>query len=117
VFLASHYVELRRQAAGGMQPNLNLGLVKRIYIPLPPLDEQSQIVCAVSERLSQMEYSEESIEANLKRSSHLRQSILMRAFEGSLVSQDPSDEPASVLLKRIGALFSGNGKTKRTAKH
>jgi type I restriction enzyme, S subunit len=100
VFLASHYVELRRQAAGGMQPNLNLGLVKRIHIPLPPLDEQSQIVCEISKRLSQMEISEDLLAANLKRSSRLRQSILKRAFEGKLVPQDPNDEPAGVLLER-----------------
>ena len=100
-FFASHYVELRRQAAGGMQPNLNLGLVKHIHIPLPPLDEQAQITCAVSERFSQMESSEDLIEADLKRSSRLRQSILKRAFEGKLVPQDPSDEPACRLLQQL----------------
>lgn len=101
VFLASHYVELRRQAAGGMQPNLNLGLVKRIPLPLPTSDEQSQIVCEVSERFSQMEASEGLVEHCLKRSSRLRQAILKQAFEGKLVPQDLTDEPAAALLARI----------------
>jgi type I restriction enzyme S subunit len=41
------------------------------------------------------------VEANLKRAARLRQAILKRAFEGNLVPQDPSDEPASELLTRI----------------
>ncbi len=43
------------------------------------------------------------MEANLKRASRLRQSILKRAFEGRLVPQDPADEPADELLERIRA--------------
>jgi len=44
---------------------------------------------------------EATVEANLKRAERLRQSILKRAFEGRLVSQDPNDEPASALLRTI----------------
>lgn len=44
---------------------------------------------------------EAAIAASLARSERLRQSILKRAFEGRLVAQDPSDEPAGVLLERI----------------
>ena len=44
---------------------------------------------------------EAEVEANLKQAARLRQSILKRAFEGRLVEQDPSDEPADELLARI----------------
>lgn len=56
----------------------------------------------------------------LLRSSRLRQSLLKQAFEGKLVPKNPSDEPASALLKRIQkerAEAETNGKPKkRTAK-
>lgn len=100
-FLTSNYTQLRRQAAGGMQPNLNLGIVKQIAIPLPPLDEQNHITALLGERLSQIEAGECATDHSLKRAARLRQAILKRAFEGKLVPQDATDEPADKLLERI----------------
>ncbi len=75
--------------------------VKNTPIPMPPLDEQSTIVEAVNEKLSQIDALEAEVERGLARASRLRQAILKAAFEGKLVPQDPTDEPASVLLRRI----------------
>ena len=72
-------------------------------IPLPPLAEQAEIVATVSEKLSQIEAAEVAIEHSLRRATRLRQSILKQAFEGKLVPQDPTDEPADQLLARIRA--------------
>lgn len=80
---------------------LSVGKVSRLVIPLPPLAEQQRIVAEVERRLSVVERLEATVEANLKRARRLRQAILNRAFEGKLVPQDPTDEPASVLLERI----------------
>ena len=112
-YLTSSYTQLRRKAAGGMQPNLNLGIVKQIPIPLPPLDEQTVITGLLAERLSLIDAAEASIYHSLLRAARLRQSILKQAFEGKLVPQDPNDEPASVLLERLRAnrsVHEGNGK-------
>lgn len=85
------------------RPRLNLGEVKALILPLPPLSEQHRIVAEVERRLSVIDELEATIAANLKRAERLRQAILKRAFEGKLVPQDPTDEPASVLLERIRA--------------
>jgi type I restriction enzyme S subunit len=74
-----------------------------LVFPLPPLAEQHRIVAEVERRLSVVDDLEKTIEANLKRAERLRQAILARAFAGNLVPQDPTDEPASVLLERIRA--------------
>ncbi|MBL8188945.1 MAG: restriction endonuclease subunit S [Acidobacteria bacterium] len=85
------------------RPRLNLGEIKAIVLPLPPLGEQVQIVAEVERRLSVADEIEATLDAELKRAERLRQSILKRAFEGKLVPQDPNDEPASALLERIKA--------------
>ncbi len=48
-----------------------------------------------------------AIERAQRKGAALRRSVLERAFRGELVPQDPSDEPASVLLERSGATQSG----------
>ncbi len=81
--------------------HLGAGRFATLEFPLPPLAEQEQIVAEVEAKLSNIMQMEETIEANLKRAEHERQSILREAFAGRLVPQNPEDEPASVLLERI----------------
>jgi len=85
--------------------NQDLGLTRMVWITfgLPPTAEQKRIVEEVDLRLSVVDEIEGSVEAQLKRASRLRQSILKRAFEGKLVPQNPNDEPASVLLELLRA--------------
>lgn len=83
------------------QPAFNVTTFKTIAVPLPPKKEQDIIVTELARLISIIDESKQIIDAELKRSQSLRQSILKRAFEGKLVPQDPADPPASELLERI----------------
>lgn len=85
------------------QANVNGTKLKQFPIPLPPMEEQRRIVAEVERQLSFVEACERAVDVGLARSAGLRRSVLKAAFEGRLVPQDPSDEPASVLLDRIRA--------------
>ncbi|MBA3249096.1 MAG: restriction endonuclease subunit S [Geodermatophilaceae bacterium] len=82
---------------------INIGDLRRLPVALPPKDEQTRIVAEVDRQLSFIEACERAVDVGLARSAALRRSVLKSAFEGRLVQQDPSDEPASVLLDRIRA--------------
>ena len=86
---------------GTQLPHMTLAGIRSYVVPLPPLEEQRRIVAEVEERLSVIDAMRASIGRAERRSAALRRSILERAFRGELVPQDPSDEPASVVLDRI----------------
>jgi type I restriction enzyme S subunit len=80
---------------------LNLSKVANLTVPVPPLAEQHRI-CAEIERIGTLGRAcEQATNDSGHRAVRLRQSILQRAFTGQLVPQNPSDEPAAVLLERI----------------
>ena len=77
--------------------------LKNISINLPTIDEQKQIVKEIEKRFEVANEVERVITENLEKAEQLKQSILKKAFEGHLVPQDPTDEPASELLAKIKA--------------
>ncbi len=84
-------------------PILNKSKFENLTIPLPPLPEQHKIVEKIEKRFAMADEIEKVVEQSLKQAERLHQSILKRAFEGKLVTQNPLEPPASELLKRIKA--------------
>jgi type I restriction enzyme, S subunit len=84
LFLEKNYQDIRRLSSGGVQPNLNLSIIRNTAIPLPPPAEQKRIVEEVERRLSVVTATQQAIRANQTRSGRLRQSILQQAFNGRL---------------------------------
>lgn len=91
---------------GGNDSGLNLTQTrfKSIEIPLPKnTDEQRKVISEIESRLSVCDKIEETIESCLLQAEALRLSIIKKAFEGKLVPQNSSDEPAEKLSERIRA--------------
>ncbi len=70
-------------------------------IPVAPTEERGRIVGRLEAQFEQTATFEQSAQVTLNRVALLRRSLLAQAFAGQLVPQNPDDEPASVLLRRI----------------
>lgn len=85
------------------QANVNGTKLAALAIPLPPMDEQAEIVRLLQEQGKASFEQATNVEVSLKQCAAQRKNILKAAFSGQLVPQDPNDEPVSVLLERIRA--------------
>ena len=95
------YDSVRGSMKGVGITRITLKQIEKWELPLPPLSEQERIVCQIENWLSlidTIEKGKENISIALKQAIS---KILDLAIHGKLVPQDPNDEPASELLKRI----------------
>ncbi|OEE79293.1 restriction endonuclease subunit S [Vibrio ordalii] len=83
------------------QVNISLSQCRDSLIPLPPLEEQKEIVRLVDQYFAFADTIEAQVKKAQARVDNLTQSILAKAFRGELVAQNPNDEPAEKLLERI----------------
>ena len=105
VFLKA--LDLNQYATATAQPGLAVGTINGVLIPVPPVAEQKRIVEKLNEltpAIQQYSLTHSYLEElNATFPEQFKKSILQEAVQGKLVSQDPNDEPASVLLERIRA--------------
>ena len=105
-FLLSQRTAFVEKGGGGAQPNISKEIIVSTYIPLPPLAEQQRIVKEIEHWISlidQIEQGKADLQTLIRQT---KSKILDLAIHGKLVPQDPHDEPAIELLKRINPDFT-----------
>ena len=103
IVLSSDYIqkECKRKATGTAQKTISLEVLRNLLIPIPPNDEQLKIV----ELINSFEDNIDAITSNVDILRNIIQNarfkILDLAMQGKLVPQDPADEAAADMLRRI----------------
>ena len=101
-----YWEQIANTSVGVGQPNVNGSSLGNLWVPIPPIQQQRRIVdklvswCLMIDKIS---VNQELITQQIE---ELRNHILNLAISGKLVAQEPSDEPAIELLKRINPIFS-----------
>ena len=101
VAIVINAIKLDDYITGSAQPKLSQDNLNKIPIALPPLSEQKRIMEAIihwSLLIEQIELNKIDLQTSIKQA---KSKVLDLAIHGKLVPQDPNDEPASELLKRI----------------
>ncbi|MGM9695598.1 MAG: restriction endonuclease subunit S [Alloprevotella sp.] len=104
-FIISDYFSDTMILSGSGREGLPKYSLEAMMIPIPPLAEQSRIVSSIVQLITFVNSIEGSITDILQSVQVAKSKILDLAIHGKLVPQDPNDEPASELLKRINPKF------------
>ena len=100
-YFMRNYWDIREKAVGGNQLNLSLTIIKELNIEIPPIDEQVEIVQILDDLFAKEQQTKEAAEVVLDQIDLMKKSILARAFRGELGTNDPIEESALELLKRV----------------
>ena len=92
---------IQEWSSGATREALTLSQIRSIPLPMCPLEEQEFIVSELETQHTLLKNTRETLENKIRQIQVLKKSVLNKAFNGLLVSQNSSDEPASELLKRI----------------
>ena len=99
------YLNLNQYATSTAQPGLSVATINEVLLPVPPIDEQKRIANEIEkwfDLIKEIESGKVEFESYIKQT---KSKILDLAISGKLVPQDPNDEPAIELLKRINPGF------------
>jgi type I restriction enzyme, S subunit len=99
-----NYYDWMPYVGGSTRLKLTQGGMERAQLPIPPLAEQKRIadsLTAIGKRSQRVRSNLDRVRQLLDR---LDQAVLAKAFRGALVAQNDEDEPAWVLLERIGVV-------------
>ena len=96
-------IDLTPYVSGSAQPKLNQKNLNTIPVPVPPTEEQTEIVRRVETLFAFADRLEARLAQAQTAATRLTPALLAKAFRGELVPQDPNDEPAAELLRRLQA--------------
>jgi type I restriction enzyme S subunit len=105
--------EIRKMGSGTTFPEISKKRAESIPIPIAPTAEQRRIVAAIEERFSRIDTGVEALQRARRNMRRMRAAVVQAAVTARLVPQDPNDEPAALLLRRLlgerQAAWSSNG--------
>ena len=101
-YLFSQKQNIKDKAEGGAQPNISKEKLINFPFPLPPLKEQHRIVQKIEQLFALVDIIEVNKKALEKLIEQAKSQVLSDAVAGKLTHQDPNDEPAEELVKRMG---------------
>lgn len=101
-FCSKEFIDFANEkATGSTIKNLGLKAIRNLIIFVPPIPEQTEIVRIIDALFSKEQQGKELAENALAKIDLIKKAILARAFRGELGTNNPADEPAVELLKRM----------------
>lgn len=97
----STYQQLKELVHGATRPRINLSQLKAFELAVPSFEEQTEIVRRVEILFAYADRLEARLQTARTAAERLTPALLAKAFRGELVPQDPNDEPATELLRRL----------------
>jgi type I restriction enzyme S subunit len=107
---------LKQSATGQGRPGIGLATIRNLKLPVPPIEEQTEVVKRLKSALAKIEIAEASHQSALSELERVEQAVLARAFRGELTHQSPSDESASAMLEHAATQPSPMSKKKEKSK-
>ena len=116
LFFALQAIDLRQNDSSTAQPVISGQKIYGLLVVLPHFDEQTEIVRRVETLFAFADRLEARLAQAQTAATRLTPALLAKAFRGELVPQDPNDEPAAELLRRLASSPTAPAKRGRAAK-